>query len=1475
MIQCTAFTTDIFDVNLVVFTWMGPEGITITNDSRVTIGPTSSNNSAYTSSLQFIYLMERDNGTYMCNVTILTVDGLASVLLEPLTIPTLIVNVTATKTQMVGQSLTLECSVTTVRGITSRVDIIWSSDGTELERMEGVSVSSTTDNSVVYTDTYNISQLNTTDDGREYQCEVVINTSPPVIANDSVTLDVMVPPPIVVILPSGPIQGAMVGNPQMMECRVSTASGVESSSVMISWMGPGGDTITNDSRVTISPTSSSGNNYTSSIHFTHLMEGDNGTYTCNVMILETNGSVLLVLGTLTMPTPNITFNTLSTQTVSQSLTLKCSVTTVRGITSRVDIIWSSDGTELERMEGVNISSTTGNSVVYTDTYYISQLNTTDDGREYQCEVVINTSPPVMANDSVTLDVMVPPPTVTISPSGPIQGAMVGNPQMMECRVSTVSGVESSSVMIMWMGPGGDTITNDSRVTISPTSSSGNNYSNSLQFTYLMEGDNGIYTCNVMIMEVNGSAPIKLETLAIPFPNLAATSPNTQMVGQLLTLKCSVTTVRGITSRVDIIWSSDGTELDRIEGGNVSSTTDNSVVYTDTYNISQLNTTDDGREYQCVVVINTSPPVMANDSVTLDVMVLPPIVVILPSDPIQGAMVGNPQIMECRVSTVSGVESSSVMIMWMGPGGDTITNDSRVTISPTSSSGNNYSSSIQFTYLMEGDNGTYTCNVTILEVNESASVVLESISVPTVTIVSTPAGTPVSGSTNTFDYPILSSVTLMCMVSSNNGSEFTVTSYQWNTTGCYTNPAHNSGNPACFPTGQTNQSVTDDNVTAEDGGTITCTATIGGNNYSSEPLTLFISGIALAEVDNETDTGNLLTDYSYINGTTNGLLARCVSGLGPTGTDDNTDLGIWYFNGTQLPYGLCQPPIVHLLQSHAANLTDDIGVINLWQCGAFTATAEGVYKCVMMDSSMMNQTRRLGVYFSGRTAPILDPQSSSALILAAGSPLTLSCTSRGSPPDTFTWRKDSGPIVQSTSITTVTHNSTSAVFRAYYSINSVSISDSGTYTCTVTNPIGSDSVTITVIIMEATPSYDLDVSTTMFMVMPTMEVTSRPPSGDNNLLGLEEWQGALIIIIASLLAIGFCIALGLMVGAIFRHTRRKPNKPPKRKLSSTDDNLEYVPLEMTASVPTSPTEMATIYPNTATPKTDPLTINQLHKTTKEIPKLHQEFESIPKLIITETVYVGIQDKNRVDGYLPTPDSRVLLSSSFPQSTYINANYVKGYEGAEKRYIATQAPLPNTINDFWLMVWEQKPALIVMIEEINETINYWPDVSDVVHQENGLITVTMRKRIVKPDYTITTFRLVHAAEEKYIDIGHYWYKKWGIYQLPHDATGVIAFLQEVGEAKKSLPGPIVVHCSDGLDRTGALIATDVARQQLENENQVDVIGIVTTMRKDRGGMISTKEQYAFVYQILSDWAKSLHVLEPFMDNEMAASTEHLVP
>jgi len=108
--------------------------------------------------------------------------------------------------------------------------------------------------------------------------------------------------------------------------------------------------------------------------------------------------------------------------------------------------------------------------------------------------------------------IVPTPIITTTPSGAIQGAMVGSPQDIQCTVSTVSGVELNSVIISWMGPGGNTITNDSRVTINPTSVSGNNYTSSLQFTYLVEGDEGIYECNVVILETTGSSSVEMKSL---------------------------------------------------------------------------------------------------------------------------------------------------------------------------------------------------------------------------------------------------------------------------------------------------------------------------------------------------------------------------------------------------------------------------------------------------------------------------------------------------------------------------------------------------------------------------------------------------------------------------------------------------------------------------------------------------------------------------------------------------------------------------------------------------------------------------------------------------------------------------------------------------------------------------------------------------------------------------------------------------
>ena len=107
---------------------------------------------------------------------------------------------------------------------------------------------------------------------------------------------------------------------------------------------------------------------------------------------------------------------------------------------------------------------------------------------------------------------VPTPDVSVIPFHSIDGAMVGTSQEIHCTVSTVGGVEFNTVVINWMGPGRDTITNDSRVTISPTTSINNNYISTLKFIYLMEGDEGIYTCDVVILETNASDHVEITNL---------------------------------------------------------------------------------------------------------------------------------------------------------------------------------------------------------------------------------------------------------------------------------------------------------------------------------------------------------------------------------------------------------------------------------------------------------------------------------------------------------------------------------------------------------------------------------------------------------------------------------------------------------------------------------------------------------------------------------------------------------------------------------------------------------------------------------------------------------------------------------------------------------------------------------------------------------------------------------------------------
>ncbi|KAM9377447.1 tyrosine-protein phosphatase non-receptor type 5 [Pholidichthys leucotaenia] len=275
----------------------------------------------------------------------------------------------------------------------------------------------------------------------------------------------------------------------------------------------------------------------------------------------------------------------------------------------------------------------------------------------------------------------------------------------------------------------------------------------------------------------------------------------------------------------------------------------------------------------------------------------------------------------------------------------------------------------------------------------------------------------------------------------------------------------------------------------------------------------------------------------------------------------------------------------------------------------------------------------------------------------------------------------------------------------------------------------------------------------------------------------------------------------------------------------------------------------------------LTPAMLHTRAMDDQSLQAEFYETPMNFVDpkEYNYPGLVRKNRYKTILPNTHSRVILQSQDEDdflSTYINANYLKGYGGEEGAYIATQGPTVNTVGDFWRMVWQERSPIIVMItnlEEKNEKCaEYWPE--DTVTHEG--ITITVVTVTQEDDYSLRVFTLKCGEEERILQ--HYWYTSWPDQKTPDKAPPLLELVQEVERAREEAPtssGPTIVHCSAGIGRTGCFIATSILCKQLRTEGVVDILRTTCQLRLDRGGMIQTCEQYQFVHHVLSLYEKQL--------------------
>uniref|UniRef100_A0A8B9S3A2 Receptor-type tyrosine-protein phosphatase O n=1 Tax=Apteryx owenii TaxID=8824 RepID=A0A8B9S3A2_APTOW len=225
------------------------------------------------------------------------------------------------------------------------------------------------------------------------------------------------------------------------------------------------------------------------------------------------------------------------------------------------------------------------------------------------------------------------------------------------------------------------------------------------------------------------------------------------------------------------------------------------------------------------------------------------------------------------------------------------------------------------------------------------------------------------------------------------------------------------------------------------------------------------------------------------------------------------------------------------------------------------------------------------------------------------------------------------------------------------------------------------------------------------------------------------------------------------------------------------------------------------------------------------------------------------KNRYTNILPYDFSRVRLVSMNEEegSDYINANYIPGYNSPQE-YIATQGPLPETRNDFWKMVLQQKSQIIVMLTQCNEKRrvkcdHYWPFTEDPIAY--GDITVEMLSEEEHTDWVYRNFRISYADEVQ--DVMHFNYTAWPDHGVPttNAAESILQFVQVVRQKSAKSKGPIIIHCSAGVGRTGTFIALDRLLQHIRDHEFVDILGLVSDMRSYRMSMVQTEEQYIFIH------------------------------
>uniref|UniRef100_A0A8C1V2P6 protein-tyrosine-phosphatase n=1 Tax=Cyprinus carpio TaxID=7962 RepID=A0A8C1V2P6_CYPCA len=369
---------------------------------------------------------------------------------------------------------------------------------------------------------------------------------------------------------------------------------------------------------------------------------------------------------------------------------------------------------------------------------------------------------------------------------------------------------------------------------------------------------------------------------------------------------------------------------------------------------------------------------------------------------------------------------------------------------------------------------------------------------------------------------------------------------------------------------------------------------------------------------------------------------------------------------------------------------------------------------------------------------------------------------------------------------------------------------------------------------------------MFVASPYTDPVIAP---DSDPQPLDAGDG-LIWVVGPVLAVIFIICI--VIAILLYKNKRKDSEPGTKCLLNN--------AEMMAHHPTDPVEMRRI--NFQTPgmmSHPPIPISELHEHTERLKAndnlhLSQEYESIDpgQQFTWEHSNLEVnKPKNRYANVIAYEHTRVILplTDGIMGSDYINANYIDGYR-KQNAYIATQGPLPETFGDFWRMVWEQRAASVVMMTKLEEKSRikcdqYWPSRGTDTY---GTVQVTLLDTMELATFCVRTFSLHKSGCNERREVRQFQFTAWPDHGVPEYPTPFLAFLRRVKACNPPDAGPVIVHCSAGVGRTGCFIVIDAMLERIRHERTVDVYGHVTLMRSQRNYMVQTEDQYGFIHEAL---------------------------